>query len=161
MKRNKSVYLTKSEKRIITAMIKTHLENVKTNPYFEFIEDEFQRMINKLEVNNMNKQIRVYDIKWFYNYEDHTDQPKEEYDATFDAEPTEMIIDVSDWDEEDLQDDWIEDRISDYISDESGYYHEGYSYEWVKEETIKGVITKPKSQLEDLIEHSKKMVENK
>ena len=50
MKRNKSVYLTKSEKTIITAMIKTHLENVKTNPYFEFIEDEFQRMINKLEV---------------------------------------------------------------------------------------------------------------
>jgi hypothetical protein len=80
MKRNKSVYLTKSEKIIITAMIKTHLENVKTNPYFEFIEDEFQRMINKLEV---------------------------------------------------------------------------------KEETITGVITKPKSQLEDLIEHSKKMVENK
>jgi len=80
MKRNKSVYLTKWEKQIITAMIKRHLENVKTNPYFEFIEDEFQRMINKLEV---------------------------------------------------------------------------------KEENIQGVITKPKSQLEDLIEHSKKMVENK
>jgi len=80
MKRNKSVYLTKWEKQIITAMIETHLENVKTNPYFKFIEGEFQRMINKLEV---------------------------------------------------------------------------------KEETIQGVITKPKSQLEDLIEHSKKMVENK
>ena len=79
----------------------------------------------------MEKLIRVYDIQWFYNYEDHTDIPKKEYDATFNAEPTEMIIDVSDWDEEDLQDDWIEDRISDYISDESGYYHEGYSFEWV------------------------------
>ena len=79
----------------------------------------------------MKKLIRVYDINWFYNYEDHTDIPKEEYDATFNAEPTEMIIDVSDWDEEDLQDDCIEDRISDYISDESGYYHEGYSFEWV------------------------------
>jgi len=78
MKRNKSVYLTKWEKQIITGIIKSHLENVKTNPYFEFIEDEFQRVINKLEV---------------------------------------------------------------------------------KEETIQGVITKPKSQLEDLIEHSKKMVE--
>ena len=83
----------------------------------------------------MEKSIRVYDINWFYNYEDHTDIPKEEYDATFNAEPTEMIIDVSDWDEEDLQDDCIEDRISDYISDESGYYHEGYSFEWVKEST--------------------------
>ena len=83
----------------------------------------------------MKKQIRVYDIKWYYNYQDHTDQPKEEYDATFNAEPTEMIIDVSEWDEKHLQDDWIEDSISDYISDESGYYHEGFSYEWVKEET--------------------------
>ena len=91
----------------------------------------------------MKKQIRVYDISWFYNYKDHTDIPKEEYDATYNAEPTEMIIDVSDWDEEDLQDDWIEDRISNYISDESGYYHEGFSYEWIKEETIQGVITKP------------------
>ena len=91
----------------------------------------------------MVKLIRVYDIKWYYNYHDHTDQLKEEYDATYNAEPTEMIIDVSDWDEEDLQDDCIEDRISDYISDESGYYHEGYSFEWVKEETIQGVITKP------------------
>ena len=81
----------------------------------------------------MEKSIRVYDINWFYNYEDHTDILKEEYDATFNAEPTEMIIDVSDWDQEDLQDDCIEDRISDYISDESGYYHEGYSFEWVKE----------------------------
>ena len=81
------------------------------------------------------KQIRVYDIKWFYNYEDHMDdQSKEEYDATFNAEPTEMIIDTTDWDEKHLQEDWIEDSISDYISDESGYYHEGYSYEWVKEE---------------------------
>ena len=91
----------------------------------------------------MKKEIRVYDIKWYYNYQDHTDQPKEEYDATFNAEPTEMIVDVSEWDEKHLQDDWIEDRISDYISDESGYYHEGFSYEWVKEETIQGVITKP------------------
>ena len=83
----------------------------------------------------MKKQIRVYDIKWFYNYEDHKDdQTKEEYDATFNAEPTEMIIDTTDWDEKHLQEDWIEDSISDYISDESGYYHEGYSYEWVKEE---------------------------
>jgi hypothetical protein len=78
MKTNKSVYLTKWEKQIITAMIKRHLENVKTNPYFEFIEDEFQRMINKLEI---------------------------------------------------------------------------------KEETISGVITKPKSVLEDVIEQSKKYVE--
>jgi hypothetical protein len=31
----------------------------------------------------------------------------------------------------------------------------------VKEQTTQGVITKPKSQLEDLIEHSKKMFENK
>jgi hypothetical protein len=50
MKKNKSVYLTKWEKQIITAMIETHLENVKTNPYFKFIKGEFQRMINKLEV---------------------------------------------------------------------------------------------------------------
>jgi hypothetical protein len=78
MKRNKSVYLTKWEKQIITGIINSHLENVKTNPYFKFIQGEFQRVINKLEV---------------------------------------------------------------------------------KEETVTGVITKPKSHLEDLIEHSKKMVE--
>ena len=93
----------------------------------------------------MKKQIRVYDIKWFYNYEDHTDQPKEEYDATYNAEPTEMIIDVTDWDFGEIVDDVdsIEEDLSNYISDESGYYHEGFSYEWVKEETIQGVITKP------------------
>ena len=93
----------------------------------------------------MKKQIRVYDIKWFYNYEDHTDQPKEEYDATFNAEPTEMIVDVTDWDFGEIVDDVdsIEEDLSNYISDESGYYHEGFKWEWVKEETIKGVITKP------------------
>lgn len=84
----------------------------------------------------MKKVIRVYDIKWHYNYEDHTDQPKEEYDATFNSEPTEMFIDVTDWDEKYLQDDWIEDELSDYISNVGGYFHEGFSYEWVKiEET--------------------------
>lgn len=90
----------------------------------------------------MKKQIRVYDIKWYYNHQDHTDQPKEEYDATFNAEPTEMIVDVTDWDFGEIVDDVdsIEDDISNYISDESGYYHEGFSYEWV---TIQGVITKP------------------
>ena len=99
-----------------------------------------------VKINKMKKQIRVYDIKWFYNYEDHMDdQTKEEYDKTFNAEPTEMIIDVSDWDFGEIVDDVdsIEEDLSNYISDESGYYHEGFSYEWIKEETIQGVITKP------------------
>lgn len=92
----------------------------------------------------MKKQIRVYDIKWYYNYQDHTDQPKEEYDSTFNAEPTEMIVDVTDWDFIGFDDvDSIEKYLSNYISDESGYYHEGFKWEWVKEETIQGVITKP------------------
>jgi len=50
MRKNKSVYLTKWEKQIITAMIETHLENVNRIPYSEFTKGEFQRMINKLEV---------------------------------------------------------------------------------------------------------------
>ena len=84
----------------------------------------------------MKKEIRVYDIKWFYNYEDHKDdQTKEEYDATFNAEPTEMIVDVTDWDFGEIVDDVdsVEDDLSDYISDESGYYHEGFKWEYVKQ----------------------------
>jgi hypothetical protein len=78
------------------------------------------------------KQIRVYDIKWYYNYKDHTEQPKEEYDATFNSEPTEMIIDVSDLGPYETEVEGIEEDISNYISDESGYYHEGFNWEWVK-----------------------------
>ena len=94
----------------------------------------------------MKKQIRVYDIKWYYNYQDHTDQPKEEYDATFNAEPTEMIVDVTDWDFGEIVDDVdsIEEDLSNYISDESGYYHEGFSYEWVKEELVNKLTPKNK-----------------
>ena len=100
----------------------------------------------------MKKQIRVYDIKWFYNYKDHMDdQTKEEYDKTYNAEPTEIIIDTTDWNEKHLQEDWIEDSISDYISDVSGYYHEGFSYEWIKEQTIRGVITKPIDESVEMI----------
>jgi hypothetical protein len=81
------------------------------------------------------KQIRVYDIKWLYNYEDHTDQTKEDYDKTFNAEPTQMIVDVADWDFGEIVDDVdsIEEDLSNYISDESGYYNEGFKWEWVKQ----------------------------
>ena len=50
MKRNKSVYLTKWEKQIITVMIKKHLENIKTNIFFGYAEDTFKKIINKLDV---------------------------------------------------------------------------------------------------------------
>lgn len=84
----------------------------------------------------MTNTIRVYDIQWYYNYEDHSDYlTKEEYDNEFNSEPTEMIVDVSPC--EDDGEDWcsneqnIEDCLSEYISNESGYYHEGYSWEWI------------------------------
>ena len=89
----------------------------------------------------MNKAIRVYDIEWYYNYEDHSEiMTREEYDEEFDSEPTEMIIDVSDWHLPEYNGpDWcyddnnIEYCLSEYISNESGYYHEGYSWEWIEE----------------------------
>ena len=123
---------------------KTILQNKKFIRFmkkfgYEYDGSKVYFVFDNQKINKMKKQIRVYDIKWFYNYKDHMDnQTKEEYDKTFNAEPTEIIIDTTDWNEKHLQEDWIEDSISDYISDESGYYHEGYSYEWVKEETIKG-----------------------
>jgi hypothetical protein len=77
-------------------------------------------------------QIKVYDIQWHYNYEDHSDElTQEEYDKQIDSEPTEMIIDVSDWDLDTDDIDHIEQCLSNYISDESGYYHDGYSWEWI------------------------------
>jgi hypothetical protein len=150
----------------ILFMTKDILETEGMGDEKVMLVDCYTSIINKItedeEETTMKKQIRVYDIKWFYNYEDHMDdQTKEEYDKTFNAEPTEMIVDVSDWTKKDLREDWIEVNLSNYISDESGYYHKGFDYEWVKEETIRGVITKPKSQLEDLIEFSKEFVENK
>ncbi len=78
--------------------------------------------------------IRVYDINWFYNYGDHSDyMTKKEYDKIFNEEPTEMIIDISDWgfDNPDVEE--IEDALSEYISNESGYYHEGFSWEYLVE----------------------------
>lgn len=80
-------------------------------------------------------KIRVYDIHWFYNYEDHSDYiTKEEYDKTFYAEPTEIIYDLDDdnWIEDCENDEEIEDCISNVISDDSGYYHEGFSWEIIK-----------------------------
>lgn len=77
-------------------------------------------------------KIKVYDIQWFYNYEEFLDEmTQEEYDEQFNSEPTEMIVDVTDWgvDENDIEE--IEDYLSDYISDESGYYHEGFSWNWI------------------------------
>jgi hypothetical protein len=83
----------------------------------------------------MKKAIKVYDIQWYYNYGDHSDYlTKEEYDKEYNSEPTEMIVDVSDWDLDETDVDEIEGYLSDYISNESGYYHEGYSWEWIEEE---------------------------
>jgi hypothetical protein len=77
-------------------------------------------------------QIKVYDIQWYYNYEDYSNEmTQKEYDEIFDNEPTEMIIDVSDWDMDHDDIDNIEENISNYISEESGYYHEGYSWNWI------------------------------
>jgi hypothetical protein len=74
------------------------------------------------------KKIRVYDIEWFYNYEDHCDyMSQEDYDKTFNEEPTEIIVDVTDFDWNDQ--DELEEMLSNYISDCSGYYHEGFSWE--------------------------------
>ena len=85
----------------------------------------------------MNKAIRVYDIQWEWNYENHSHlMTREEYEKDFDLEPTEMIVDVSDWDLDETDVDEIEQSLSDYISDESGYYHEGYSWEWMEEEIV-------------------------
>ena len=111
----------------------------------------------------MKKEIRVYDIKWYYNY-DPTDEtyPKEEYDINFNAAPTEMIIDITDWDFGEIVDDVdsIDEDLSNYISYESGYYHKGFKWEYVKQ-TITGVITRPKSHLEQAIEFATKMCEIK
>lgn len=91
----------------------------------------------------MKKLIRVYDINWYYNYEDHTEMSKEVYDATFNAEPTEMIIDISDLRLNESDVDGIEDDISDYITGESGYFHEGFSWEWIKQSnSVKLELTK-------------------
>jgi hypothetical protein len=48
---NKTIYLTKWEKKIITNIIKAHLENVKTNPYYKFFESEMKRITDKLNYN--------------------------------------------------------------------------------------------------------------
>ena len=78
----------------------------------------------------MTKQIKVYDIKWHYNYEDHIDDfAKKDYDRIFNSEPTEIIVDVSDWNIDNLDEQNIEYCLSEYISDESGYFHEGYNWE--------------------------------
>lgn len=77
-------------------------------------------------------KIKVYDIQWEYNYQELLDEmTQEEYDEQFDSEPTEMIVDVTDWgvDEDDIEE--IEDYLSDYISNESGFYHEGFSWNWI------------------------------
>ncbi len=113
----------------------------------------------------MKKLIRVYDINWCYNYEDHTDMSKEVYDATFNAEPTEMIIDISDLglNETDVED--IEDDISDYITGESGYFHEGFSWEWIEQSNnMKLELTKDetlmlKGLLNSNLEHARIMQE--
>ena len=86
----------------------------------------------------MNKAIRVYDIEWHYNYEDHADYlTKEEYDKEFDSEPTEMIVDVSDWEFDENDDptdiDNIQQCLTNYLEQEAGYYVEDYNWEWIDE----------------------------
>ena len=52
MTKNKSIYLNKFEKQIIAGMIAAHLENVKTNPYYKFIEGEFKLIVKKLKLSD-------------------------------------------------------------------------------------------------------------
>ena len=47
---NKSVYLNKFEKQIIANLIEEHLKNVKTNPYYNFIEGELKLIVKKLKL---------------------------------------------------------------------------------------------------------------
>jgi hypothetical protein len=86
---------------------------------------------------NEIKKIKVYDIKWYYNYKDHMDYiPKEEYDKEFNSVPTEMIIDVSDWEFDENDDpidiDNIQQCLTNYISEDSGYYVEDYNWEIIE-----------------------------
>ncbi len=52
MPTHKSIYLNKFEKQIIANLIEAHLENVKTNPYYKFIEGEFKLIVKKLKLSD-------------------------------------------------------------------------------------------------------------
>ena len=53
--KNKSIYLNKFEKQIIANLIEKHLETVKTNPYYNFIEGEFKLIVKKLKLETPNE----------------------------------------------------------------------------------------------------------
>ena len=88
------------------------------------------------KVNEIEK-IKVYDIKWYYNYKDHMDyMPKEEYDKEFNSVPIEMLIDVSDWEFDENDDptdiDNIQQCLTNYLEQEAGYYVEDYNWEIIE-----------------------------
>jgi hypothetical protein len=59
MRKNKSLYLTVWEKQMIANIIELHLENVKTNPYFKFIEGEFKLIVKKLKLEDFEEKLKT------------------------------------------------------------------------------------------------------
>ena len=46
--KNKSIYLTKSEKLLILGLMEAQLKRQKTNQYYGFIKKEYERIKNKI-----------------------------------------------------------------------------------------------------------------
>lgn len=46
---NKSIYLNKWEKEMIKALIEKHLEENKSNMFYDYVQSDFKKIIKKID----------------------------------------------------------------------------------------------------------------
>lgn len=72
-------------------------------------------------------KILIYDIDFSYDYDEDMDITETDYEVLYFNTSSEMVVDDSDlghWDNEEE----LEELLSQYISDETGFLHQGFSW---------------------------------
>lgn len=74
-----------------------------------------------------NMKILIYDIDFSYDYDEEMDITETDYEVLYSNTSSQMVVDDSDlehWDNEEE----LEELLSQYISDETGFLHQGFSW---------------------------------
>lgn len=77
-------------------------------------------------------KILIYNIDFSYDYDEEMDITETEYEVLYSNTSSQMVVDDSDlehWDNEEE----LDELLSEYISDETGFLHEGFSWKFLED----------------------------
>lgn len=77
-------------------------------------------------------KILIYDIELSYDYDEDLDITETDYEVLYNNTSSQMVVDDSDlgdWDNEEE----LEELLSEYITDETGFLHEGFSWKFLED----------------------------